>query len=55
MEAQKKSAAKAKNAKKGGFNAFVVILLSFAISVSFYMFILGDQVTLMKQVIQLTF
>ena len=42
MEAQKKSAAKAKNAKKGGFNAFVVILLSFAISVSFYMFVLGD-------------
>ena len=42
MEAQKKSAAKAKNAKKGGFNAFVVILLSFAISVCFYMFVLGD-------------
>ena len=42
MEAQKKSAAKAKNAKKGGFNAFVVILLSFAISVCFYIFVLGD-------------
>lgn len=41
MEAQKKSAAKAKNAKKGGFNAFVVILLSFVISISFFNFVLG--------------
>ena len=40
MEAQKKSAAKAKNAKKG-FNAFVVILLSFVISICFYNFVLG--------------
>lgn len=44
MEAQKpnKSAAKAKNAKKGGFSAILVILLSFVISVCFYMFVLGD-------------
>ncbi len=42
MEAQKKNAAKAKTTKKGGLNAFLVLILSFAVSICFYTFILGD-------------
>ena len=43
MEAQKpnKSAAKAKTTKKGGLNAFLVIILSFIASVCFYTYVLG--------------